>query len=679
MLVTTSKTASAFVPRQLEVQYNHPPSPHLLRVSGQGWDNDNFLESLGGDEQARQSANDDYFRSSAFEKVSSDQDTSLPSSDAAGAELTPEMKEKIKRANEEDDPAEGGRMFREMMARAQQGEIRRPPPQLSQPIPPPPPIPQPVAPPTLPDFNSLSVEEQARLFREMMQQQQQPQAPPPAPAPEQLYYPPPVMAAKQPMGPAVAPDGRRIGRNRDADAIVNSSDVYFAQLKQDSRSRNMARYSGDDNRANAVWHDPEIQNIKLHINPYMEEQRKKEKQLLETSEDELLEPVLFAREPEIKQTKGPSYKDKLKQMQQKRKGGMEDTSTSNTPQAVVIAEPPAVPSPLVETKAPPQTPTQSTAPVPESMPSTSTASTSPASTGVNAPPTEVQSPDEYRQEIRKLMGLIIKHRGGTGFGAGRLEGAEAQMLEGLAGDVVQKLRKEAVPNDTTKKTPVVSTEGSAAPVASSMPAPAATNAPAPQSDKKGVRIEAMLSWIEGAIQVYKNSPVEVQESVLLTFRAALVAALETCDDILQNNETRDIKAYPGLDNMISVLEGAILMYRNSPPELQGGVLVTLRMALMSAVSTMNQSIADTDQQAASSTPKQEPASTTAAASTQTVFSGNDANTKFFEEVYEKLKRAEGDGKMGIREDISPEQARDLADSIADMRVLLVDELDNGIP
>merc|ERR1712157_625797 len=47
-------------------------------------------------------------------------------------------------------------------------------------------------------------------------------------------------------------DGRKIGRNKDADAISNASDVYFAQLKKDSTTRDLARYSGDDTKANDV-------------------------------------------------------------------------------------------------------------------------------------------------------------------------------------------------------------------------------------------------------------------------------------------------------------------------------------------------------------------------------------------------------------------------------------------
>ena len=50
-----------------------------------------------------------------------------------------------------------------------------------------------------------------------------------------------------------------------------------------------------------------------------------------------------------------------------------------------------------------------------------------------------------------------------------------------------------------------------------------------------------------------------------------------------------------------------------------------------------------------------------------------------EEIYQRVKSAGGNGKMRLRPDISPEEAKDLKDSLSDMRTLLVDELHSGIP
>lgn len=114
------------------------------------------------------------------------------------------------------------------------------------------------------DPSGLSVEEQARLFREMMaqtQQQQQQQ--------QQLgaILPPPA--------PRVAKTdraGRPVGRNRDADSIANTADLYFAQLKRDSTVRTMARLRGDDDVADQVFADEGIKQLDdlLQKNPYLQ-------------------------------------------------------------------------------------------------------------------------------------------------------------------------------------------------------------------------------------------------------------------------------------------------------------------------------------------------------------------------------------------------------------------------
>jgi hypothetical protein len=223
-----------------------------------------------------------------------------------GAELTPEMKAKIKESHTlEEEASQGGQMFRKMMERAQQGGGMNHRPRPHQPVAP---FPSPPMPAT--NFNNMSVEDQARMFREMMQRQQQGGY-----ASQPTYQPPPPTPNY--LGAGVAPDGRRIGRNRDADAIVNSADLYFAQLKRDSSVRNMARYSGDEEYANQVFADPSIKEISMHVNPYME-QAKKEKDLVETSMDEMILPYMLVEEEKQDPTSaGVRYKELLKNKRKK--------------------------------------------------------------------------------------------------------------------------------------------------------------------------------------------------------------------------------------------------------------------------------------------------------------------------------------------------------------------------
>ena len=103
--------------------------------------------------------------------------------------------------------------------------------------------------------DELSVEEQARMFREMMAGNQLPASPPPHS----------MRVAKTDRA------GRPVGRNPDADKIANTSDLYFAQLKRDSTVRTLGRQRGDDKISEAVFQDEGIKELDnlLSANPYL--------------------------------------------------------------------------------------------------------------------------------------------------------------------------------------------------------------------------------------------------------------------------------------------------------------------------------------------------------------------------------------------------------------------------
>jgi hypothetical protein len=65
--------------------------------------------------------------------------------------------------------------------------------------------------------------------------------------------------------------GRPVGRNRDADMIANTSDLYFAQLKRDSTVRTLARIRGEAEIAEKVFEDEGIEQLNqlLQKNPYL--------------------------------------------------------------------------------------------------------------------------------------------------------------------------------------------------------------------------------------------------------------------------------------------------------------------------------------------------------------------------------------------------------------------------
>ena len=315
-------------------------------------------------------SNDDMFAGSAYntnqspsqqqQQGGNDDDTrELPSEEIQGAELTQDMVQRAKASHndEKEEASQGGSKFRELMARARQSAsavlpelgMQPPPPQSyhhqqqQQPM-----FDQ------IPDnFMEFSIEEQARLFREIMEQRQRARynAPPAAmnqnpyqqqQAYQQQPYPPQQPYQQQPYPPqqryppqqnyreyGTGFDGRRIGRNKDADAIANESDVYFARLKRDSTSRNYARYAGDNTKANEVFFDPAIPEIKgPEENPYRKEQKERERELIETAPEEMLIFQEYGQDETEQQQmapRAPSYRDRVAKFQAQRQERQEQT------------------------------------------------------------------------------------------------------------------------------------------------------------------------------------------------------------------------------------------------------------------------------------------------------------------------------------------------------------------
>ena len=151
---------------------------------------------------------------------------------------------------EPQDGDQGGSRFKDILAQAQQAQDQPAFRPMKNPfIDPPAPAPA--------DPAELSVEEQARMFREMMQ--------------NGGAVPPPAAANPQRRVSRTDSGGRPVGRNRDADTIANTADLYFAQLKRDSTVRGIARLHGDYEAAEKVFEDEGIKELDgmLQTNPYL--------------------------------------------------------------------------------------------------------------------------------------------------------------------------------------------------------------------------------------------------------------------------------------------------------------------------------------------------------------------------------------------------------------------------
>jgi hypothetical protein len=210
----------------------------------------------------------------------------------------------------------------------------------------------------------------------------------------------------------------------------------------------------------------------------------------------------------------------------------------------------------------------------------------------------------------------------------------------------------------------------------------------------------MIACIEGAVLMYKNSPMELKSTVMVTLRAALAAAVTTCDNVIGSDPYPVPAAASQVDGTIAVIEGAVSMYKNSPPELRSSVLITLRAALKIAVVTCD-SLLGTPPTVPSTVPSfptapaapvsplptvQPPMQAAVPSPAQVVpqpsapaIPATDRNSKALNEIYQKVSNAAGQGRLGLRSDLTSQEAAELADGLMDMRAILMEELDAGIP
>jgi len=199
--------------------------------------------------------------------------------------------------------------------------------------------------------------------------------------------------------------------------------------------------------------------------------------------------------------------------------------------------------------------------------------------------------------------------------------------------------------------------------------------------------------------MYKNCPPELQGSVLSTLRAALSSAVNTCDGAIGFPDPNPAPVMSQVEGTIAVIEGAVMMYKNSPPELQPSVLMTLRSAFRAAVSTYDVMlgaapvqqiipaapvapvVASWERTAHPSTPStpQQLSNREVDAGPASIIPATDPNSKVLDDIYNTMKGAAGDGSLGLRNDLTSEEARELAEKLMGMRKVLMDELDAGIP
>jgi len=332
-----------------------------------------------------------------------------------------------------------------------QAQQTPPPPQVQQTTPPPqvqqtPPPPQPV-------YQQPPPQMQPQM--QSPQQTQPPQMQPPQQQPQQIAYsndPYEMLnqlagepTNQQQIQPQFQDPNRPVGRNKDADQIANTSDMYFAQLKLDSKLRKRAFLDGDYDNSNKVFEDERVQTLptELQKNPFIRavtDQSKRNNDLT-TSEDETLASLMYTNADinKPKRASGLNYREKLKS--RKQDSGM---PSAVTPPPVVTPPPAAVtPPPVV-------TPPPAVVTPPEAAPVASVTD---------------DYDTESRGKMRLLQGLLLKHKGGPGFGAGRLKAPDEKRFRETANDVISMLKSEAACPHIATPEPAVSVPVTVAPAA----------------------------------------------------------------------------------------------------------------------------------------------------------------------------------------------------------------------
>ncbi|KAL3768182.1 hypothetical protein ACHAW5_007916 [Stephanodiscus triporus] len=611
------------------------------------WDNADFLSSLGGSKDQMDDANDAYYRQSE-NRAAMD-----AGSDNSGSCLLP----------------------------------RRPPPTRDIPPPPPPPPPQqqqqqlqpppqqrrqqfydangnPVSVPMVYDAHGNLVPFDPVIPAVL------PPPPPPHPRGGGGHYAPSLEfldAAPLPPKTKGADVPRPVGYNPDAFAMSNTADVYFAQLKQDSKVRKLARMSGDLETANRVFADESVKRIgeSWQANPYTKELSfcsfVRSKNIAE-ARAEIEGAVRMQIESDYYAEDGSgstnvvSYREKLARMKKSKKTDVGATTTTT------ISPPASSAPPRGGSEASTSPVGAASSPLTIPAPTAVAAAAAPSSFGA-APAVVAAATDEedVRRRVRTLQGLLLKHRGGPGFGAGRLKAPEARRLEETLAEVTGILRSELAAatgggegdGRGAASAPASSGMGTAS-AAPTLPARAAATAAASPSPPTAVAtagdpLAGSVACVEAVLRMYKETsdPAE-REAMIVPLREALMAAASASNRVIAETELRAHRS--------AMEAGPAAAFAS-----MGGDGVGATAAAARPMMGFPTAYAATD-------PREEDegiASTPAAMAAGD--DGRAANDRTLEDVYSALLNARGDGgKLGLG-NISGNEANDLSDKLVAMR------------
>jgi hypothetical protein len=618
--------------------------------SDQGWNNDNFLDALGGGEPARDAANQQYQRESANRAASRDrrfqsmmgEGSDEPDIAALFGGKVAGMPDKPPKAPETDEENPmGGQIFKQMMEKAEKGPSRIAAKSEAEPEER---APRAIYPPQAPtaapvkavDPNAMAYyQQQLQVWQQQMTTYSQFIASNPEAAAEMtMPLPPqPPFGIGGPKAKEVPVDDPKNylpkgSGNKDSYEITGPADIYFAQLKRDSFVRSEARKAGDMDVANNPFADVGVKALTTILSDELIKQRRdrlaENGGEFETSRDEMILPYEEDdMDIDVSYT-GISYKQKLMDMKKKAAGRIPQAAaavvSAPTPMPVVVQEPEPVVVPTAEAVTIAQA--EEVKEEEEGKPNFAL-DVSEDFDGAVVPAPSMEDAEESRTSIRTLMGLILKHRGGSGFGHGRLAEAEAVKLTENVNEVLALLRSEG---------------------GMEAPAPAFTT---PSMDAMSPPLAGTVACAEAALNMYKTADSGSQKDLMIPVREALMNAINNLDKEITGSSSSEVSSEAPPSPVYATTMEFPDTYKVTKPKEE-----TITMTMTKPVEA---------EIAVAPAP-----------------SGTDRNTEVLQNVFETLKSAVGDEKYGLRE-IGSDEVAHIKDVLLDMRSVLMDELDNGIP
>jgi len=766
-LSTMPQNSNAFSPSHQQHQRIYPSSTtttttiHSSTVNPD-WDNASYMDSLGGTSDDISNANDEYYKQSENRAAMTDWRVQKAIEDGSAPQLLQELQQQQQQGEQQNTrpslelaQKKGGigQGWRKEMQSEQQAvvpqQMQQPPPQSQQAT-------QqqqfydangnPVSMPMVYDANgnlvpfNLPPQQPQQIQQQQSATTQPPQINQAESNSNTIQFEPNIPNALEPPLPTKTKgtdNPRPAGYNSDAYTMSNTADVYFAQLKQDSKVRKLARLSGDVTTANQVFASESVKQIadSWNSNPYTQEKNYQEARM--EIEGTVRLQVGDGTDSEggdggsggMSGTGQISYRDKLAQMKAKRgSGGGSVTQPKVQPPKVVQQPPPAqvaeVVPPKVESKVNVQPPPQVVVEQPRASKVDQTSNVgqynSPPKLGAPVPAVQQQqqqtpppqpaptpeATDTYvpPKEQEDIDADAIAQGGGYGLASGTtntyaipgMEQMSAQeyrdkLQETISARQADRRKKSLQANDG-----VIGNRSSSGYLDGLKRKTAELNNPARVEQQSASPV--VVNTTPAASTPPHTMPPRSEATPVPAQAATLVSTT--------GNEMND-----PLAGSVACVEAALQMYKDSSPEDREAMMIPLREALLAATSASNKYMAEaeltahktameagpsavastlesvapaqpmmgfpTTYEVTKSDSESIPATTTLSNEKSTSLSDKEENDRKLKEVYEALTNAKGtEGKLGLK-NMSGDEANALIDQIVTMRTVLLDELNSS--